>query len=280
MTFETNRDVLNWYERQPRTLTKEFVENIAWQDVKNYPLDERFVPVLMYMRDVEALTDMYYRELRRTPTGKDPVISKFMERWSVEELAHGELINRFLSEAGVETDDRWQAQVKRSVSKFYSLNTYFLTTLTNLVGKKFTATHMTFGAIHEMSTGQGYRRLIKLADHPILTEILTGIMREESAHTRFYWSVARLELKQSEFARRVARFVVNKFWAPVGQGAKPKRQTDYTIATLFGGSEGLEWVDKTITQRIRQLPGFGDLTKINEAAAEINRNALLEPQNA
>jgi Fatty acid desaturase len=280
MTFETNRDVLNWYERQPRTLTKEFIETIAWKDVKNYPLDARFVPVLMYMRDVEALTDMYYRELRRTPTGKDPIISKFMERWSIEEITHGELINRFLSEAGIETDDRWQEQVKRAVSKFYSFNTYFLTTLTNLVGKKFTATHMTFGAIHEMSTGQGYRRLIKLAGHPVLTEILTGIMREESAHTRFYWSVARLELKQSEFARRVARFVVNKFWAPVGQGAKPKRQTDYTIATLFGGSEGLEWVDKTITQRIRQLPGFETLTKINEAAAEINRNALLELQNA
>ena len=270
MTFETNRDVLNWYERQPRTLTKEFIENIAWRDVKNYPLDARFVPVLMYMRDVEALTDMYYRELRRTPTGKDPIISKFMERWSAEEQTHGELINRFLSAAGVETDDRWQAQVKRAVSKFYSVNTYFLTALTNLVGKKFTATHMTFGAIHEMSTGQGYRRLIKLADHPVLTEILTAIMREESAHTRFYWSVARLELKQSEFARRAARFVVNKFWAPVGQGAKPKPQTDYTIATLFGGKEGLEWVDKTITKRIRQLPGFETLTKINETVTKIN----------
>ena len=59
MTFETNRDVLNWYERQPRTLTKEFIENIAWHEVKSYRLDARFVPVLIYMRDVETLTDMY-----------------------------------------------------------------------------------------------------------------------------------------------------------------------------------------------------------------------------
>lgn len=276
MTFETNRDVLHWYERQPRTLTKEFIADIRWEDVKKYPLDVRFVPVLMYMRDIEVLTDMYYQELRRTPTGKDPIISKFMERWSVEEITHGELINRFLNEAGIETDDRWQAQVRRAVSKFYSVNTYFLTTLTNLIGKKFTATHMTFGAIHEMSTGQAYRRLIKLADHPVLTEILTGIMREESAHTQFYWSVARLELERSEFARKIARFVVDKFWTPVGQGAKSERQAGYMIETLFGGSEGLEWIDKTVTRRVRRLPGFETLSKINETIAKAGSNYSLE----
>ena len=275
MTFETNRDVLNWYEKQPRTLTKEFIDDIDWKAVKNHPLDEKLVPVLLYMRDVEVLTDMYYDELRRTPTGKDPIISKFMERWGLEEIAHAELLNRFLNEAGIETADQWKRDVRENVSTFYKANAYLLTTLTNFVGKKFTATHMTFGAIHEMSTAQGYRRLMKMANHPVLDKILTGIIREESAHTRFYWSVARLELKQSRFARKVARFVVNKFWAPVGQGAKPKKQTDYTIGTLFNGKEGLDWVDKTITQRIRQLPGFETLTKINETAAEINRKQLV-----
>ena len=270
MTFETNRDVLNWYEKQPRALTGEFIDNIVWGDAKKYPLDKKFVPVLMYMRDVEILTDMYYAELRRTPTGKDPVISKFMERWGLEEITHAELINRFLNEAGVETGDDWKEEVKRNVSTFYKANTYLLTMLTNLVGKKFTATHMTFGAIHEMSTAQGYRRLISLTDNPILTEILTGIMREEAAHMKFYWSVARLELKQSPFARKVARFVVNRFWTPVGQGAKPKKQTDYTIGTLFGGRDGLEWIDKTITQRVRLLPGLESWTKLNETVTRLS----------
>ena len=143
--------------------------------------------------------------------------------------------------------------------------------LTHAVGKKFTATHMSFGAIHEMTTAQGYRRLKELANHPILSKILDAIIREESAHTRFYWSVARLELKKSKFARKVARFVVNKFWVPVGQGSKPKKQTDYMIKTLFGGHDGLECVDKVITQRVQKLPGFETLTKINETAAKISR---------
>lgn len=271
MTFETNRDVLNWYEKQPRTLTKEFIDNIDWKAVKNHPLDKKLIPVLLYMRDVEVLTDMYYDELRRTPTGKDPIISKFMERWGLEEITHAELLNRFLNEAGVETGEDWKEEVRRNVSTFYKANTYLLTMLTNLVGKKFTATHMTFGAIHEMSTAQGYRRLIGLADNPVLTKILTGIMREESAHMKFYWSVARLELKQSPFARKVARFVVNKFWTPVGQGAKTKKQTDYTIGTLFGGTDGLEWIDKTITQRVRQLPGLETWSKLNETVTKLNQ---------
>lgn len=269
MRFETNREVLDWYESQPRTLTEEFIGNIAWKDVKNYPLDRRLVPVLLYMRDVEVLTDMYYKELRRTPTGKDPIISKFMERWGIEETTHGEIINRFLSEAGIETSEKWKEQVFKSVSRFYTANTYLMTTLTNLIGKKFTATHMTFGAIHEMSTAQGYRRLMKMANHPVLTEILTAIMREESAHTRFYASIARIELGKSEFARKVARFIVNKFWSPVGQGAKPKKQTDYTIGTLFSGKEGFEWVERNISQKIQSLPGFGGLTKITDTVAKI-----------
>jgi hypothetical protein len=116
MSFETKREVLDWYERQPRTLTDEFIGRIAWEDVKNYGLNEKFVPILLYMRDVEVLTDMYQRELRRTPTGKDPHISKFMERWGVEEITHGEVLNRFLNEAGIETGEKWKEQVHKSVS--------------------------------------------------------------------------------------------------------------------------------------------------------------------
>ncbi len=269
MKFETKQDVLNWYEKQPQSLTPEFINQIRWTEVKNYPLDKKLVPVLLYMRDVEILTDMYYEELRRTPTGKDPVISKFMDRWGVEEITHGEMIDRFLNEAGVATSENWKTEVRRNVPRFYNFNTRILTTLTNLIGKQFTATHMTFGAIHELSTGQGYRRLMKMANHPILTEILTAIMREESAHTKFYLSVAKLELQKSEFARKVSRFIVNNFWAPVGQGAKPKVQTDYTISTLFSGSEGLEWVERNVSRKIQSLPGFNGLNTISERVRAI-----------
>jgi rubrerythrin len=269
MSFETKSEVLKWYEKQPRVLTKDFVAAINWEAVKDYRLDQKFVPVLLYMRDVEALTDMYYEELRRTPTGKDPVISKFMERWSVEEQTHGELLNRFLNEAGFETDDHWQTQTRKAVSKIYTFNTYLVTTLTNLVGKRFTATHMAFGAIHELSTTQGYRRLAQLADHPILSQILNGIIREESAHTNFYRSVARIELKNSAISQKLARFIVKHFWTPVGSGAKSGKESNYMINALFGCDEGLEWIDRNVTQRIQNLPGFDNLSKVTDTIREI-----------
>lgn len=269
MNFETNRDVLNWYEKQPRALTDEFIGKIDWSAVGKYPLDKRFVPVLLYMRDVETLTDVYYDELRRTPTGKDPIIRKFMERWSAEEQTHGELINRFLNEAGVETDPKWQKQVISSVSTSYTVTNYLITTLTNLIGKRFTATHMAFGAIHEMSTTQGYRRLIELADHPVLSEILKGIIKEESSHTTFYRSVARIELEKSEISQKLSRFIVKHFWTPVGSGAKSAEESNYTIATLFGGEGGMRWIDKNVSQRIQGLPGFEGLTKVSDKIGEI-----------
>lgn len=280
MTFETNKDVLEWYERQPSTLTPEFINCIPWHKVKDHPIDEKFIPILLYMRDVETLTDMYHRELLRTPTGKDPYISKFMERWGIEEITHGEMLNRFLNEIGVETDEKWRTQVRRAVSTVYNANSYFLMILTNLVGKKFTATHMTFGAIHEMEAAQGYRRLIGLANHPVLTHVVQGIIREEAAHAQFYRSVARLELKKNEFAQKLARFVIEHFWAPVGQGSLAKNRTEYLIATLFGDQEGLRILDKTVTQRVRQLPGFAGIIKITETIGQMAENSAVKFETA
>lgn len=276
MAFETNKDVLDWYESQERTLTPEYIASIPWHEVKKHKIDKRFFPVLLYMRDVETLTDMYHREMQRTPTGKDPYISKFMERWGVEEVTHGEVLNRFLNEAGVETDEKWQEQVRNNVPHIYNSYTYLITTLTNFIGRKFTATHMTFGAIHEMSTAQGYRRLMDLADHPVLTQILHAIIREEAAHTKFYWSVARLELRKNEFAQKLARFVIDHYYAPVGQGSLAKKRTEYAIGTLFGDETALDRLDTTVTQRVRQLPGFADITKINDTIGGMARRASMK----
>ncbi|HUF05513.1 MAG TPA: ferritin-like domain-containing protein [Aridibacter sp.] len=281
MPFETNRDVLDWYESQPRALTDKFISEIPWEQVNDHPLDERLIPVLLYMRDIEILTDMYHQELLRTPTGKDPVISKFMERWGVEEITHGELINRFINEAGYETARHWKDEIKKSVSAYYHTYARLLTMMTNCVGRSFTATHMTYGTINELSAAQSYRRLIEIADHPVLTHILKGIIREESVHTQFYLSVARIELKQSRFARKIARFVIDKFWEPVGSGARSRPLTDYTVGTLFGDDEGIEWIDRLVTDKVRVLPGFDGLTAVTERIAEVGARGLnIRPSEA
>ncbi len=281
MIFETNNDVLNWYENQSSTLTKEFVENIDWKDVKKYPLDTKFIPILLYMRDVETLTDVYYEELRRTPTGKDPIISKFMERWKYEEEIHGEILNRFLNEYGVETEQKWQENVRTSVTASYTVMNYLISGLANLIGRRFTATHMAFGAIHEMSTMQGYRRLKKLANHPVLNQILTGIVREESTHATFYRGIARIELRRSGISQKLARFILQNFYQPVGTGAMPVGESKYAIGTLFEGDEGIKWIDRNVTHRVQKLPGLDGLTTITEKIEQFaSEKAKISPRAA
>ena len=271
--FETDKEVLDWYERQPRALSKEYVSNIKWKEIKNYQLNPAFVPVLIYMRDIEYFTDMYYQELRRTPTGKDPVIRKFMDRWSIEELHHGNLLNRFLEEAGVPTGKNWQVEATRKIPRLYTIGSYLVDQASRPFGKYFHGAHMVWGAINEITAMNAYRRLSDLAGHPVLKELLIGIVQEESIHGSFYWNVARVKLNESQFSKNLAKFIIGKFWAPVGQGAKPKGEADYVMATLFPGQEGLELFDQKIASRIERLPGFAGFKGLTERIAPVVRGA-------
>lgn len=269
MMFETTEDVLDWYERQPRSLTKEFIDELPWHEVKDHPLDPRFIPVLLYMRDVEKFTEEYHNHMLKTPTGKDPSICKFMERWGVEECTHGDVLNRFLNEAGYPTEDKWYEDLKRDITIGYKANIWLIQTITNLIGKKFTATHMSFGAINELCTAQSYRRMREICDHPVLNKILTGIIREESIHTTFYWGVARIELRKSDGAQKLARWIIDNFWVPVGQGLKSPKDSNHTIRALFRGEGGFEQLQRNVTGRVRQLPGFDGLTKVDKVLGDI-----------
>ena len=134
------------------------------------------------MRDIEYFTDMYYQELRRTPTGKDPIIKKFMDRWSIEELHHGNLLNRFLEEAGYPTGKNWQAEATRKIPRLYTIGSYLVDHASRPFGKYFHGAHMVWGAINEITAMNAYRRLSDLAGHPVLKQLLIGIVQEESIH--------------------------------------------------------------------------------------------------
>ncbi len=271
--FETENDVLDWYERQPRAISKDFVNSIPWHEVRNHPLNSAFVPVLFYMRDVEFFTDIYYKELLRTPTGRDPVIRKFMDRWSVEELQHAELLNTFLGEAGIPISEKWQTEALKKIPWHYTAGSYLADYTAHAFGRSFHGAHMVWGAINEITTLQGYRRFAELAGHPVLSQLLTGIMQEESIHANFYWSIARLKLAKTQFSQRVARFVIKYFWTPVGQGPKSEHETNYVMAQLFRGPSGLEVFNKTVSSRIERLPGFNGFKTLTERVAPIVQDA-------
>jgi hypothetical protein len=267
--FENEAATLKWYESEERILTKSFLDSIAWSDVAKYQLDSKFIPVLIYMRDVEKFTDIYYQQLLRTPTGQDPIIRKFMDRWMAEESLHADLLNRLLNEAGFVTSDRWFEEAKRQIPTGYFARNRATTAITNLFGENFGAVHMTWGAINELSTLNGYFRLWTLAKHPVLEYILRGIAREEARHSLFYASIARLKLSKSPFRQKLTYFIIDHFWTPVGQGTKRAADTNYVISVLFGGQEGIETFDARVTKQIQDLPGLKDLTVTTKRVASV-----------
>ena len=276
MLFETEAEAIRWYDSQERVLTPEFLKTIPWHTVKDHPLDPSFVPTLIYMRDVERFTSLYNDELARTPTGKDPAIKQFMERWSTEEITHSDLLHRFLEEAGYPSDERWYEEAKHNIPLAYRIKSHIVPHITNLLGHHFTGVHMTWGAINELSTLTGYQRLWTLAKHPVLDYILKHIAREEASHAFFYWSVARVKLLQSNFRQKLAKFMISKFWSPVGQGTKPATAANAVITNLFSGIEGLELIHQRVTRRIQQLPGLDMLNKVTDHIGAITQTSLVK----
>ena len=229
---QSETEAIDWYEGQERFLTKQYIDTIPWNDVGRHPFDEAFLPVLVYMRDVEKFTEIYYQELMKTPTGNDPIIRRFMDKWATEEAVHGDLLNRFLEEANYPTDEKWFEKAKARIPKFQRVSSAFSTATARLTGKHFSAVHMTWGAINEFSTLTGYRTLWEKANHPVLTYLLKAIAREEAVHSFFYWTIARLKLQTSQFRQRMTRYIIQKFWTPVGQGLKREHETNYVIRAL------------------------------------------------
>lgn len=255
--FQSEEEAINWYEAQPRVLTKEFLDSIPWKDVKNHQINEKFVPVLFYMRDVERLTEVYYRELLSTPSGRNPWVRRFIDKWSTEEPVHGETLNRFLAELGYPSEEKWFEKVKKDMPFSYKVSSKIASATANMFGSRFTPVHMTIGAIHEMTTLNGYRKLWENADHPVLTYILKSIAREEAAHVFMYSTIARIHLQKSQFRQKLTDYIVEKFWTPVGQGSKREEDTNYVIQTLFSGPEGVKEIQKYVSGRMRdQFPGL------------------------
>ncbi len=268
MKFETLDDLLASYEREERILTPTAIAALPWQDVSRTMFDECWLPVMLYMRDVETYTEVYYEELKRSATGKHPAIRRFMDRWVTEEPVHGELLERFLEEAGVAIPQNWKARAFSAIPKTYTDATKRNGWITRGLGFHFAAVHMTWGAINELSTLTGYRRLWELAKHPMLEKLLRAIAREEARHIFFYWNAARILLQQSPFRQRLTRFIIEKFWSPVGEGAKPAADTNRIIQLLFRGEEGLALMEKFVNDKIAALPGMEGFTRVTTRIAE------------
>ena len=237
------------YVRRSRALD---LGGIDWDAVPRHPLPDEAVRTLRYMQDIESHTIIYLRTLLSTRAVDDPDVAAFLACWVYEETFHGRALARFLEAAGHRIEPR-----VRSVAPLGQRIEAAVTARIAAHWPDFVAVHMVWGAINELTTLTGYKRLARVANHPVLSELLVRIIRDESRHFGFYFQQAARRLVRPRTAR-VARWLVDRFWAPVGSGVQPADETRFLASYLFtdpAGSEAAESIDRTI----RTLPGFADV---------------------
>ena len=223
----------------------------AWDDVPRHPVPSEAVRTLRYMQDIESHTIIYLRSLLATRAIDDPEVATFLACWLYEETFHGMALARFLEAAGHPVGDREQPRGQEPWTKRLEAAG---TSMLSKAWPDFCAVHMTWGAINELTTLTGYRRLQAVANHPVLNDLLDAIVLDESRHFFFYYRQAEIRLQRTSVAR-VTRLIVDKFWAPVGSGVQPRRELEFMAGYLFSDGDGRAAARK-VDDTIRRLPGF------------------------
>jgi hypothetical protein len=233
------------------------LEDIDFDSFRDRPLSPEALRCLRYMHDVENHTVCYLRDVLVTRAHRDPEVTTFLTLWNYEEFWHGEAIARILAAhdelAGTGRIAALRNRLPKS-DKWKPISFQLASALT----PHLTAVHMTWGAVNEWTTQAAYARLAKLADHPVLAELLRRIMKQEGRHIDFYASQAKSRLGDSRAAQKVTRWALRRFWAPVGTGVVPDQEVDFLRAYLFGDQDGQAMADR-IDRRVDRLPGLEGL---------------------
>lgn len=193
------------------------VDDIDFGAFGRHPLDPATLRCLRYMHDVEGHTACYLRDLLATRAHRDPEITAFLACWCYEEHWHGEAIADVLRAHGEPAGIDRLAATRQRLPRRDALRPVTFTVASALT-PHIVAVHMTWGAVNEWTTQAGYGRLAAKARHPVLSELLRRIMRQEGRHIDFYAPGARRRLAGSGTARRLTRFALRRYWAVVDAG--------------------------------------------------------------
>lgn len=228
------------------------------------PLPEASLRCLRYMHDVEHHTTCYLRNLLNTRAHNDPEITDFLTIWNYEEHWHGDALGQVLRAHTEPATPRVASMRERLGWKMTAspLGWMALSAAT----RHFLAVHMVFGAVNEWTTQGAYARLIKVADHPTLTELLKRIMKQEGRHIDYYRSKSIELLDGQPRAQRTVRRFLRTVWHPVGSTVMPAAETRHLGRTLFAGPDGQAVVER-IDRRVDQLPGLQGLSLLRGALA-------------
>jgi hypothetical protein len=241
-------------ERYLRHSRKVDVGDIDFSKAAKYPLSDDEIHALTYMMDIESHTVVYLRAILNTCAIEDSDTTSFLNCWACEEFFHGRTIGQFLAACGIEFGSDRIAELKRQ-TEFTEWLKEMGASLICQMSRHFHAAYLTYGAISELSTLEGYGVLASRTQNPILAEVLRRLAKNELRHFSFYYNKAKIKLAPRG-AQRLTTFIIKHFWLPVGGGVKPDAEVNWILRHILNGPEG-EVVARRIDEMIARLPGLG-----------------------
>lgn len=254
-----------------RASRKVAIDDLDWERVHEHPLHAGEIRFLRYMMNIEAHTIVYHKELLSTRAIEDNDVAGFLACWNYEEYFHGAALEKFLRTYAGDAAATHSATERLSYgSGFGRFAKKLATPLVGLATPDFAATHMAWGATQELTTLHGYESLARQSRHPVLKELMSRIVRDERRHFAFYFNQAESRLLAEPRAQKFTRWAMDKLWRPVGVGAMPAVESDFTSWYLFRDAEGqaaLQEVQSTIA-RLPGMEGWTTLTKAINAGIQ------------
>jgi hypothetical protein len=230
------------------------LDGLDFDAVREHPVEESELRCLTYMMDIEAHTLCYLQDVLNAGGAEDAEIADFLSCWAYEEAYHGRALARFVQAAGVDRSPDVCGQREAGLGQRAEKLGQRLAS--RLFGRDFVAVYMTWGAIQEHSTLFGYTVMARRTRNPVLAELLRRVARDESRHFGFYLYKAHQRLAGNARAQRLTSLLLKAFWTPVGEGVKPRSETDYMLRAIFHGDDGREAIAR-IDRSMRRLPGLG-----------------------
>jgi rubrerythrin len=246
------------------------IEDLDWDLARKHGLSPTEVESLQFFADIESQTVYYFLEVAKLQVVRDPELLTFLTMWNYEEYFHSHAITRIMQECGVNVENATERSTKvRARARFKAkFEDWAQSMMAKFMPKRFVSLWMFWGALQECLTMQAYEEVIRNTNNPVLAEMFKRIAKQERRHFAYYFNQARERLTDNPKNQRFCRYIVNKFYAPVGGGVKTDAEGAALVARLFPGERIYE-VMSYIERRMAQLPGMQGLTACSDWAEKI-----------
>ncbi len=210
---------------------------------------------LTYAAQVEWGTEGTFASL---DISRDPVVRRFLRVWLDQEVVHADLLARLVRRCApgativpVHRDrkHRWAAARGKVINQLVRLG----------LGEDFSAVHMSWGAINELTTLRFYSVMRANTQSSLLRALLRDVIAQEALHYSFYRTVAMRRLAGNPRGQRIVRWTIEHLWSPVGMGLRNRVDVDRLMVGLFA-----ERPDQVVQMdsQINRIPGLAGLNLI------------------